>query len=100
MLKWQTFVDLIGLFSNGAASWKAYAKLEELNANNVSFVALTHPHLDHYLGLSCTLKDFKVNYFFSFPLTINGVPLTKNSAKLQPKALNHKMKSVEKTVWS
>lgn len=38
---------------------KALAKLEELGAKELSFVCMTHPHADHYLGLSQIFEKFQ-----------------------------------------
>lgn len=53
----------------------ALHKLKELGAKNLSFIALTHPHKDHYTGLSAILKKYqdKIDRFYSFPLN-NYVP--------------------------
>lgn len=48
----------------------ALRKLQELNAEKLSFVALTHPHADHYKGLLDILEAYqgKVDSFYTFPL--------------------------------
>lgn len=48
----------------------ALNKLKQLGATNLSFVALTHPHADHYGGLSEILEEFqgRVSTFFSYPI--------------------------------
>ncbi len=48
----------------------ALTKLQELGAESLSFLALTHPHADHYSGLSDILSFYKnkINTFYSFPL--------------------------------
>lgn len=45
-------------------------KLKKLGAENLSFIALTHPHKDHYTGLSAILKEYqgRVDRFYSFPI--------------------------------
>lgn len=49
----------------------AIKKLESLGAKgHLSFVALTHPHMDHYLGLAQIFDQYTVKTFFSFPLDI------------------------------
>ena len=48
----------------------ALQKLRELGANKLSFVALTHPHQDHYKGLLEILEAYKgqIAGFYTFPL--------------------------------
>jgi beta-lactamase superfamily II metal-dependent hydrolase len=48
----------------------ALTKLQELGAESLSFLALTHPHADHYSGLSDILSFYndKINTFYCFPL--------------------------------
>lgn len=48
----------------------ALTKLQELNASRLSFVSLTHPHWDHYTGLSEVIQFYKNNIhtFYSFPV--------------------------------
>ena len=56
----------------------ALIKLQQLNAKNLSFVALTHPHKDHYLGLPEIIESFPVENFYSFPLgSLNPANLEK-----------------------
>ena len=48
----------------------ALIKLKELNAQKLSFVALTHPDADHYTGLPLIIEAYKnkIEHFYSFPL--------------------------------
>lgn len=48
----------------------ALAKLSALGAESLSFVVLTHPHLDHFDGLFDILHTYqgKVGTFFAYPL--------------------------------
>lgn len=48
---------------------KALEKLEELGADRLSFVCLTHPHRDHYRGLSQILNRYEgnIDQFLMFP---------------------------------
>jgi beta-lactamase superfamily II metal-dependent hydrolase len=48
----------------------ALQKLRELGAKELSFVALTHPHTDHYNGLLEILEAYKghISSFYTFPL--------------------------------
>lgn len=48
----------------------ALEKLIELGATELSFVALTHPHADHYTGLLEILQHFrgKIDLFYSYPM--------------------------------
>ena len=48
----------------------ALTKLQELGAESLSFLALTHPHADHYSGLSDIISFYKdkINTFYCFPL--------------------------------
>ena len=58
----------------------ALTKLQALSADFLSFVALTHPHFDHYNGLLDILKHYegRIRNFYGFPLgKENPVRLTK-----------------------
>jgi metal-dependent hydrolase (beta-lactamase superfamily II) len=49
---------------------KALTKLRTLGAESLSFVALTHPHWDHFAGLFSVIKQFgdEISAFYSFPM--------------------------------
>ncbi len=49
---------------------RALTKLNELGADFLSFVLLTHPHKDHYSGLYKILQQYedKIGNFYSFPI--------------------------------
>lgn len=49
---------------------KALTKLNELGAERLSFLVLTHPHLDHYSGLHNIVKNFtgKISDIYTFPV--------------------------------
>ncbi|WP_298254720.1 hypothetical protein [Bradyrhizobium sp.] len=47
---------------------RALEKLRELGATSLSFVSMTHPHKDHYLGLSAIFEAFSVESFYSGPM--------------------------------
>lgn len=51
----------------------ALQKLLDLGAKKLSFIALTHPHADHYNGLSLIIDHFKdkISNFYSFPLNLH-----------------------------
>ena len=55
---------------NRASIPKALSVLNELKADKLSFVCLTHPHADHYGGLSKILQAFdeKIDQFYTCPL--------------------------------
>ena len=46
----------------------ALKKLQQLNVDKLSFVALTHPHRDHFLGLPEIIDSLPVENFYSFPI--------------------------------
>lgn len=48
----------------------ALTKLQELGAKQLSFVVLTHPHMDHYNGLPAIIKFYKgkIGHFYCFPI--------------------------------
>lgn len=48
----------------------ALEKLESLGAERLSFVALTHPHADHYTGLSKIIERFagEIDHLYTFPV--------------------------------
>lgn len=49
---------------------KALTKLQQLGAERLSFIAVTHPHRDHFSGLFSIIQYFrkKIDYFYSFPI--------------------------------
>lgn len=63
-------IDSNSIKSNATGSI-ALSKLLELKADKISFIALTHPHRDHYSGLACVFEHFQHNieYFYTFPIT-------------------------------
>ncbi|MDX5333502.1 MAG: hypothetical protein LPK58_05595 [Gammaproteobacteria bacterium] len=54
----------------GTGDPPALRKLRELGAQRLSFVALTHPHNDHYTGLSNIMAAYEgaIDSFYSFPI--------------------------------
>lgn len=60
---------------------RALSLLKDLGASTLSFVCLTHPHRDHYRGLSHILEEYsgKIDQFILFPA---GEFLGKNTKKL------------------
>jgi beta-lactamase superfamily II metal-dependent hydrolase len=68
----------------GQVSVSAFRKLEQLNADSLSFVALTHPHADHYRGLFDILTGYKdrISNFFIYPVGIDIQRRLKNLAKI------------------
>lgn len=48
----------------------ALTKLQELGAKQLSFVVLTHPHMDHYNGLPAIIEFYKgkIEHFYCFPI--------------------------------
>jgi len=62
---------------------KALALLEKLGAERLSFVALTHPHKDHYRGLLEILKAFhgRIDKFYLFNIGDIGPKRVKQLAK-------------------
>ena len=38
---------------------RALEKLEMLGAQSLSFVAITHPHADHYMGMRAIMEAYK-----------------------------------------
>jgi beta-lactamase superfamily II metal-dependent hydrolase len=64
---------------------RALEKLTKLGADRLSFVALTHPHADHYGGLEKVLENFsgRINAFFTFPIEKQRDRLKKLAQKYQ-----------------
>lgn len=62
----------------------ALTKLLQHNAEKLSFVALTHPHADHFRGLLDVLTHYqgKVGAFFSFPLHSHAIGRVHKLAKM------------------
>lgn len=52
------------------ASPPALELLKTLGAESLSFVAITHPHADHYMGMQAILKHFSKNIdtLYTFPI--------------------------------
>jgi len=66
----------------GTQTPAALDKLRQLGATKLSFVMLTHPHADHYQGLSEILKayDGRIDHFYTFPV---GDFITAKAKKLK-----------------
>lgn len=64
-------IDSYAYTHNDPSSNPTIELLRRLGASELRFVALTHPHLDHYLGLSTLLKEFdgKVQEFWAPPFS-------------------------------
>ena len=43
-----------------------YALLKAKNVDQIEFLCLTHPHADHFIGMSHLLRDFTVRQFWTF----------------------------------
>lgn len=65
----------------GEAQPKALATLATLGATELSFIALTHPHLDHYLGMKQIIDKFPPKEFYSFPLDDKNKHIVKIAEK-------------------
>jgi beta-lactamase superfamily II metal-dependent hydrolase len=52
------------------ASPRALDLLKSLGAEKLSFVAITHPHADHYMGMKAILQHFstKIDVLYTFPI--------------------------------
>jgi metal-dependent hydrolase (beta-lactamase superfamily II) len=49
---------------------RALAKLKELDAEQISFLCITHPHWDHYRGIYSIMREYRgrIGEFYTFPL--------------------------------
>jgi len=61
---------LIDSNTTGQEDPPALSMLNNLGATELSFIALTHPHADHYQGLSRIIERYRhqISHFYSFPL--------------------------------
>ncbi len=62
---------VVDCYSSSALEPSLNATLEFLKKNDVGeleFICLTHPHDDHYRGMSHLLDELTVDYFWRFPL--------------------------------
>lgn len=52
------------------SSPRALELLKSLGANSLSFVAITHPHADHYMGMRAILEHFskRIDTLYTFPI--------------------------------
>ncbi len=68
----------------------ALKKLKSLNANRINFIALTHPHADHYRGLLDILQHYSssIDNFYSFPLALSKTNQLKKIAETYQKLIN------------
>lgn len=75
-----TSYGLIDSYVVGNEEPKALEVLRKLGAEKLSFIALTHPHNDHYKGLPDIIRDYKHNIenFYSYPF---GAELNNESIK-------------------
>ncbi len=78
---------LIDSNKGSGAQVKAIEILNRLGAKSLSFVCLTHPHLDHYSGLMDVIRAFngRIGHFFSFPML--GIMFNSKRLKLWKKLL-------------
>lgn len=76
---------------------RALQKLEELGAQSLSFVALTHPHADHYGGLEAILEQYqgRVGAIFTFPVDRSRERLEKLVSKYAESAKNSGSETVQ-----
>lgn len=81
----------------GTTAVKAVDKLNELGATNLSFVMLTHPHLDHYLGLHQVFQNFDVETFYSFPIGLDRVNHAKKLAELAARSTDSDSESIRRS---
>ncbi len=63
---------------------RALKKLQSLGVQRLNFVALTHPHADHFKGLLDILKQYrgKLDSFYSFPVGLHKEGQLKKYAKI------------------
>lgn len=56
--------------SNAKDEPRALLKLRAIGATHLNFAAVTHPHADHFLGMSEVLKEYagKTEIFYTFPI--------------------------------
>jgi beta-lactamase superfamily II metal-dependent hydrolase len=49
---------------------RALHKLQELNAESLSFIAITHPHADHYMGMGKIMDAYvdQIDNLYTFPV--------------------------------
>lgn len=59
----------------------ALTLLRELNATELSFVLWSHPHADHFSGLSAILAAFPVKTFYTYPMGRDIPRLKKHGLK-------------------
>lgn len=66
----QRFFGLIDTCASRAVEPRGLAKLKELGAQRLSFFAISHPHSDHFTGISQILAHFNgaIDACFLFPL--------------------------------
>jgi len=60
---------VVDCYSNDLSSITKHpivSRLKELNVTQLEFVALTHPHDDHYRGMSSLLREFPPKRFWQF----------------------------------
>jgi beta-lactamase superfamily II metal-dependent hydrolase len=58
---------------------RALELLQSLNATHLSFVSITHPHADHYMGMQAILQTFsgRIGTLYTFPIRFDGEFLKK-----------------------
>lgn len=63
----------------GAETPPALRTLKKLGAEHLAFVALTHPHADHYRGLAEIMAEYadRIDHAFTFPIDRDKARLTK-----------------------
>ncbi len=63
--KWGV-VDCFASSLDSTATNPVHALLKSKNVDQIEFLCLTHPHVDHFNGMSRLLSDFSVKQFWTF----------------------------------
>ena len=73
--------------------------LRTLGANSLSFVAITHPHADHYMGMRAILESFskKIETLYTFPIKKESEHLKKLLLAYKKNALATTSDRIQKT---
>lgn len=69
---------------------KALQKLQSLNAASISFIAVTHPHADHFLGMKAILEAYegRIDNLYTFPISQESDKLQEIARKYKEAADN------------